>query len=144
MTTTTSVRAFITVGARNVPHGDLSFNGHTVELVNHPDRPCIARVVGTTFNFGVTVDGLSIGLVEEHVEPNGRITITPSENGCGFRWTVIDIDGDDGGNSQVWLDAEGVGEFLADMAIAHLLPVRPRALDRDTEQFLRPHGGGAL
>lgn len=141
--TTTPVRAFITVGARDVPHGSEPFDRHTVNLVHRPDRPCIARIEGVTFGFSVTIEGLSIGLVEEHVETYGPITITPSESGCGFRWTVIDIDGEDGG-SQVWLDADDVGEFLADVAIAQLLPRGARVMDREIEPVPPHRTGGEL
>lgn len=120
---TTRIPAFITVGARDVPYGSARFSGHTVDLVHSSVRPCIARIVGVTFRFGVTVDGLTVGLVEEHVEPFGRITIGPSADGDGFEWVVVDIDGEHGRpNSQVWLATERVAEFLVDVALSRLLP----------------------
>lgn len=142
MTTTTRLPAFVTAGARTVPHPDVSYDGHTVALVHDMSAPCIVRVVATTFNFRITLEGLTNGLECEHVEPFGRITISPAANGNGFRWVVIDIDGRDGSlDAQVWLSAEKVGEFLVDLTLARILSA---GADTDTESsrgHLRPNGG---
>ncbi|GAA2346518.1 hypothetical protein [Dactylosporangium salmoneum] len=137
-----SVPAFLTFGARVVPHSALRFDGHTVALVHRPERPCIARIVGTTFNFGVTVHGLAEGLARGHVEPSGRITISPSANDCGYLWVVVDID-TNGGGSQVWLDAEKVGEFLVDISLSRLLSPSTDAEHDWTLPRRRAEGGAS-
>lgn len=141
--TTTKIPACVTFGARDVPYGEACFHGQAVALAHRGDRPCIARLVGATFDFGVTINGLTEGLVREHVEPFGRVTISPSEDGSGFQWVVVDVDHDDGTNAQVWLPADKVGGFLVDAALAQILPVP----DVEMPEWLqvRPHrDGGAL
>lgn len=138
--TTTRIPAFVTAGARNVPVDGLRCTGHTVDLTYNGRCPHIARIEGVTFGFGVTIDGLSVGLHEEHVEPYGRVTISPSADGHDFRWVVVDIDNPDGTNAQVWLGADKVAEFLVDVALSRILP-------RDTEfgwpRARRTDGGAA-
>jgi hypothetical protein len=128
--TTTKVPAYVTFGARDVPWDEALFHGQSVALIYRADAPCLARLVGATFGFSVTLHGLAEGTVNEHVEPYGQVTISPSENGCGFQWVVVDVDHPDGSNAQVWLAAEQVGEFLADVALAQIFPP---AADRESD-----------
>ncbi len=142
--TTTRIPAFFTFGARDVPLGGSRCVGHSVNLVHSPALPCIARIEGVTFGFSVTIDGLSVGLVEEYPEPFGRIAISPSADGDGFGWVVVDIDGEHGEpNAQIWLAADKVAEFLVDVALTRILPAGTDVEHEWQRMPRRPEGGAA-
>lgn len=120
--TTTKLPAFVTTGARDVPHAGSRLRGHTAALIHQPDRPGVVWLVGPDYHLRVTVEGLTAGLFEEYVEPFGHVTVGPSFDGSGLRWLVVDVDLPGGGNRQWWLNADRVAAFLGPILTAEVTP----------------------